>query len=397
MPTGSLTPLDQLIRKRLAAPPYAMTVHDYMALCLSHPEYGYYRRAAAIGRAGDFVTAPEVSQIFGELIGLWTADIWDRTGRPRRPILAELGPGRGTLMADALRAAAMVPDFRQSLEVHLVETNETLRRQQAETLKPVGIGPVWHDSVADLPDDRPLFVLANEFFDALPIHQYVWSGGVWRERVVTVSDNANTPTGSLTFAPGPHAPFVGPSIERPANSGLPSPPTPPPEGAVFETCPAGLAILRDLAATIGRQGGAVLIIDYGHTHPGYGDTLQAVSRHARADPLAAAGTVDLTAHVDFTALRSAAIDGHMKVFGPVTQAGYLSELGIGLRATALKRNATPAQANTIDGAVDRLTAPNQMGTLFKAMAIVGSAEVNVNEPPAGFIGAGNSSAGSGAL
>lgn len=389
MSLAPLTPLDHLIREKLAAPPHAMTVHDYMALCLGHPRYGYYRQAAAIGRNADFVTAPEISQIFGELLGLWTADIWDRSGRPDRPILVELGPGRGTLMADALRATAMVPAFRQSLEVHLVETNETLRHHQATALKPFDIVPIWHDSSASLPDDRPLFVLANEFFDALPIHQYVWVDGIWRERVVVMSAGSDSSVGDLAFAPGPHAPFVDPIVQKLADAGLPR----PHEGAVIETCPAGVAILRDLSATIDRQGGALLAIDYGHDQPGYGDTLQAVSRHARADPLVAPGANDLTAHVDFTALASAVQTSGIRVFGPVSQADFLSELGIALRATALKRNATPEQAAAIDSAVDRLTAPGQMGTLFKVMAAITKDGGNTASSAQGLVAPGFMGAG----
>lgn len=381
------TPLDFLIRDRLATGG-AMTIHDYMTLCLGHDQHGYYRRAEPIGRSGDFVTAPEVSQMFGELIGLWLADVWDRSGRPERPVLAELGPGRGTLMADALRAAAGLPAFRDALDVHLVETSTTLRAHQAAALKPLAITPTWHENTAGLPDDRPLFIVANEFFDALPIHQYVMSGGVWRERMVVQASAATATNDGLSFGPGAHAPFVEPAIQTMRDRGLfdAGLGQKVPDGAIFETCPAAIAVIRDLAGIVRRQGGAVLIIDYGHARSGFGDTFQAVSRHAYADPLQAAGTVDLTAHVDFAALSAAARDSGTRTFGPVNQGTFLLELGITMRAAALKRAANDDQSAAIDTAVERLTAADQMGTLFKVLAVTGDRGFDRTMPPAGFAG-----------
>ncbi len=324
-----------------------MTVERYMALCLSHPVHGYYITRDPLGSGGDFTTAPEISQMFGELIGLWAAQVWSDMGAPATVRLVELGPGRGTLMRDALRAARVLPPFVAAVRVHLVETSPILRARQREALS--GIEVAWHDRVEDVPDG-PAIVIANEFFDALPMRQFVRANGAWRERLVGLADD-----GALAFglAPEPER-----TIDRAG-----------PEGAVLEWPAIGLAIARGLGERLSAGSGAALVIDYGHLDTAFGDTLQAVRGHAFADPLASPGGADLTTHVDFAALARAARAGGARVHGPATQGAFLRALGIEARAGVLKRRATPAQAEAVDAALARLAGegPDGMGELFKAV------------------------------
>jgi SAM-dependent MidA family methyltransferase len=290
----------------------------------------YYAGRDPLGRDGDFITAPEISQMFGELAGLALADAWRRAGRPADAAYVELGPGRGTLAVDALRAmraAGLTP------AVHLVETSPALRARQAERLPQAD----WHETIATLPSDRPLLIIANEFFDALPIRQMI--GG--RERRVGLA-----PDGSFRADPAVPA-------------------------EIAEDSPASSAIMRQLAARLAGQGGVAIVIDYGYAGPARGDTLQAVARHRPVDPFAAPGEVDLTAHVDFTALARAAADGGATVAGPVAQGAWLRALGIETRAAALAA-ATPSRAAEIAAAAARLTAPAAMGELFQVMALAAS-------------------------
>lgn len=316
-------------------------VATYMALCNAH----YYATRDPIGSAGDFTTAPEISQMFGELIGLCFADLWQRAARPPA-CYVELGPGRGTLAADALRALGSAGS---TPEVHLVETSPVLRAAQGERLP----GARHHDAIDTLPDDRPLLIVANEFFDALPIRQIVRDAAGWRERVVGLSN------GRLAFGLG----------EQRFDGVLPPHAADAPVGSVIETSPAAVAILRGLAARLRAQGGAVLVVDYGYAAPALGETLQAVRGHRYADPLDAPGEQDLTAHVDFAALAAGARAEGLDVLGPTGQGGFLEALGIAARAAALARRA-PARAAEIAAAHARLVAPEQMGTLFKVLAAV---------------------------
>jgi NADH dehydrogenase [ubiquinone] 1 alpha subcomplex assembly factor 7 len=325
-------------------------VARYMALCLSHPAHGYYATRDPLGAAGDFTTAPEISQMFGEMIGLWVADIWERMGAPQPLRLVELGPGRGTLMTDALRAARVRPAFLQAMTVHLVETSPALRARQQKRLQ--GVAPVqWHDRVGEVPDG-PAIIVANEFFDALPVRQYVRTESGWRERLVGLGGD-----GELAFG---LAPDPEPRLARQAHP-----------GAVLERPVLALKVMGELAARLAAQGGAGLFIDYGYEGPAVGDTLQSVRRHAFADPLAFPGDADLTTHVDFAALARAAQDAGAVPFGPVPQGDFLRTLGIEARADMLKRQATPAQAEAIDTALQRLTGGEReaMGALFKALAV----------------------------
>ena len=349
-----MTTLVEVLRRRIATDG-PLPVDRYMALALGHPKHGYYATRDPLGAAGDFVTAPEISQIFGELIGIWLVDCWDRMGRPDPFRLIELGPGRGTLMRDALRAAQVLPGFTGAARVHLVETSPTLRARQAETL--AGIPSIdWHDRLDDVPDG-PMLAVANEFFDALPVRQFERTGGGWRERLIT----ADGGTGAFRFVLSDR---TDPLIER-----LPVATEDAPSGAIVEFCAAGLAIAGDLGRRAAEAGGAALIIDYGHVRSAPGDTLQAVRRHRFADPLADPGEADLTAHVDFAVLAVAAGEAGADICGPSTQAAWLERMGIAHRAARLKQAASADQAADIDAAVLRLTASDQMGQLFKIMSV----------------------------
>ncbi|GGK25044.1 class I SAM-dependent methyltransferase [Salinarimonas ramus] len=349
-----MTPLEREIRTLIAVEG-PIPVSRYMALCLGHPTHGYYMTRDPIGMAGDFVTAPEISQMFGELVGLWAAQTWIDLGRPSPFALVELGPGRGTLMADALRAAKVAPGFLQAAAVHLVETSPVLRARQRATLASppaaLGGGVHWHASLDDVPD-RPVIALANEFFDALPIRQVVRDRGAWRERLVGIDAG-----GALAFGLAPDA---DPSVSYDA-----------PDGAVLEIAAAGAAVMRALAARIVACGGAALAIDYGHARTGFADTLQAVRRHAFADPLVDAGEADVTAHVDFAQLAQAAQDAGARVFGPVTQGALLRALGIEHRARTLASRASAKASEEIGAALTRLAGEGEddMGVLFKALAV----------------------------
>lgn len=311
----------------------------YMAAAVA----AYYATRDPFGRAGDFTTAPEISQAFGECLGLWAAVTWQAMGRPEPVVLAELGPGRGTLMADALRAIGEVAGpCRAALRVHLVETSPVLRAAQRARLGEAVAG--WHDDAATLPPG-PAIILANEFLDALPIRQFARRDGAWMERFVA--------DGNL--------------IEAPAEV-LPPLPDGAPEGAVQEVSEAGQALVATLATRLAAQGGAALLLDYGPAEGGFGDSLQAVRGHVAADPLAATGTADLTAHVDFAAMATAARASGAAVHGPLPQGLFLQRLGLMSRAAMLAA-AVPRSAGLILSGAERLVAPERMGRLFKALCL----------------------------
>jgi len=331
-----------------------ISVSRYMALCLAHPEYGYYTTRDPLGAGGDFTTAPEISQMFGELIGVWCAEVWRLMGSPSRVILAELGPGRGTLMKDALRAARVMPGFRDAAELHLVETSPVLQERQRETLQ--GDVPViaWHGDAKNLPE-APLIVIANEFVDALPIDQFEKKSGRWHERKIGLGAD-----GSFAFG-------LDPVTLTDFEKTLPQRLTPAPDGAIIER--RELAPLSDVVARIAKYGGAALMIDYGHAETGFGDTLQAVAGHDYAEPFEMPGDADLTAQVDFEALGNLA-KGDVRALGPVTQRDFLQRLGIAARAEILQRNAKPEMRAEIAAASARLTGPAPgMGDLFKVLAL----------------------------
>jgi len=343
-----------------------ISVARYMAEALGHPEHGYYRRRDPLGAAGDFITAPEVSQLFGELVGLWCAVSWDSMGQSSPVNLVELGPGRGTLMADALRAVGQVaPDFRSALAVHLVETSRPLRDKQRSAL--AAASPTWHDRFENVPLG-PALVVANEFFDALPIHQFLLTDAGWRERLVGVDPER----GTLRFEVA-----VG---ETEALAQLPAAMRAAPVGSLLELCPEAIALAREIGRRLAADGGAALVIDYGHPRSAPGETLQAVRGHAYADVLTNPGETDITAHVDFEALATAALAAGARVFGPCPQGSFLRALGIETRLALLIRDAAPEQAETLRRGCHRLIADTEMGNLFKVLAIAHPALPT----PAGF-------------
>ncbi len=332
-----------------------MPVWRDMELCLTHPEHGYYVARDPLGREGDFITAPEVSQMFGELIGLWSASVWKAIGSPSVFRLIELGPGRGTMMADALRALRVLPPMYQALSVHLVDINPILREQQQATLQHVR-NITWHDNIDEVPAG-PCVILANEYFDVLPVHQVVKRENGWHERTIELDAD-----GRLVFgaAPDPMPRFevLLPPLVRAA-----------PVGAVFEWRPD--TEIMKLALRVREQNGAALIIDYGHLRSDAGDTFQAIARHSFVDPLRNPGQADVTAHVDFQALTRAAEDMGVTVHGPVSQAEFLRRLGIETRAARLMAKASPEVAEDIAVALKRLIGSGRggMGSMFKVLAI----------------------------
>ncbi|MEM6760956.1 MAG: SAM-dependent methyltransferase [Pseudomonadota bacterium] len=348
---------DLLVRRIAMDGP--MSVADYMTEALLHPAYGYYTSHDGIGAAGDFVTAPEISQMFGELIGLALAQSWLDQGAPVPFVLVELGPGRGTLMADILRAAAQVPRFDAAMTVALVEASPRLREIQRKTL--TGYDVTWCDHVEELPAG-PLWLVANEFFDALPIRQFVRDGGGWRERCVGLTDAA------LSFGLGPAGPQPGLAHRTDDTQ----------DGDLVELCPSAAPIMTRIGRRIERHGGAALIIDYGDWRS-LGDTLQAVKKHERTDPLAEPGRADLTAHVDFEALARAAAPARFARLTP--QGVFLERLGITARAQALADRLSGHALEAHVAAHRRLTHPDEMGILFKVLGIYPSAAA----PPPGLV------------
>jgi len=322
-----------------------LSVADYMTECLLNPTLGYYATRDPLGVAGDFITAPEISQMFGELVGLALAQAWIDQGRPTVFTLAEAGPGRGTLMADILRATRAVPGFADAARVTLIEASPVLQDIQRETLK--DHAPVWVGSVDALPD-APLFFVANEFFDALPVRQFVRDGQFWRERCIGAQGN------TLHF--GLSAPALRPDLDHRLEDTK--------DGDLVEVCPAGQGIATNVGARIEAYGGAALIIDYGDWRS-QGDTLQAVRSHAYADPLDNPGLADLTAHVDFEALCLAAPCAHSRV---TPQGVFLERLGISARAEALSNSGQTARTDVL-AAHHRLTHPTEMGNLFKILGL----------------------------
>lgn len=335
-----------------------ITVERFMAETLGHPEYGYYRKGDPLGAAGDFITSPEITQVFGELIGAWCAVVWQQMGRPDPVRLVELGPGRGTLMADALRAIARTAgEFHAALRLHLVETSPALRAKQEAALGPANA--TWHEDLRAVPLG-PMLLVANEFFDALPIQQFVRQADGWHQRLV------DTNGGGFCFALSPEAVTQPVDLEK--------------NGAIVEACPAGLAMARQIGRRLKAQGGAALIVDYGYAPSAAGDTLQAVRGHTFHDVLDAPGTADLTAHVDFAALARAAGRAGVKNFGPVPQGAFLSRLGLHQRIDTLAGAADPTQAAELRAAGRRLIDAKEMGTLFKVLALSGPDQ----PPPPGF-------------
>ena len=326
-----------------------LTIAEYMTTCLLHPTLGYYTTRDPLGADGDFTTAPEISQMFGELIGLCLAQSWLDQGAPTAFTLAELGPGRGTLMADAMRATKTVPGFHAAARLTLIEASPVLRRAQSERLSKYT--PLWLGSCAELPD-QPLFLIANEFFDALAIRQFQRDGVGWRERQIGANGD------DLRFGLGPKVmpAALGPRL------------TDTKDGDLVETCAPAQGIISELSRRIARFGGAALLVDYGDWRS-QGDTLQAVKGHEPADILDDPGQADLTAHVDFEALALAAKAvgcGHSHL---TPQGVFLDRLGLASRAQALANGQTSEVQATITSAQQRLTGADEMGNLFKVLGL----------------------------
>jgi NADH dehydrogenase [ubiquinone] 1 alpha subcomplex assembly factor 7 len=357
------TPLEREIRHRIgAAGP--MPIAEYMRLCLSHPNYGYYMNRDPLGARGDFITAPEISQMFGELVGVWLASVWQQMGAPQNVRLVELGPGRGTLLMDAMRAAKTVTGFQEAVVLHLVEISPTLQQVQQARLQPLRLPMHWHSKLEEVPAG-PCLIFANEFIDALPVHQAVKQADGWHERVVSIAPDSKLTIG-LASDPLPHF-----------GSTLPQGLRLSPDGSIYEW-------RSDLIAfEIGRrvrQDGVALIIDYGHVWYGLGETFQAVAEHNFVDPLRSPGQADLTAHVDFEALAQSAESMGGRAHGPVSQRDWLRRIGIDQRAAALKAQAPYNKTVDIEQALLRLTAGGSrgMGELCKVLAI---ADPKLSPPP----------------
>ena len=356
------TPLARKLAARLAAGG-PVSVHDYMEACLYDPEYGYYRTKAAIGQGGDFITAPEISQVFGELIGLWAGEVWRQMGEPAPVRLVELGPGRGTLMADALRALKVVPGFLAGATIHLVETSKALQEAQSAALAEAPVRMSWHEDLKDVPVG-PAILIANEFFDCLPVQQFVFdaAAGGWRERMVGLEG------GAFRFAVGPVVKI--PRLDCAAADEIE-------DGAVFERRPAVGRIIDAFAA---RSPFAALIIDYGYSRRSFGDTLQAVRAHRFAGLFDAPGQSDVTAHVNFLQLKQAAVDAKMEAFGPMPMGEWLLRLGLEARVGQLLGRASQDEADEMRSRVARLVDPAQMGALFKVLVLTNG----VSAPPPPF-------------
>lgn len=329
--------LEALIKSRIREHG-PMSIAEFMALALTHPDYGYYMRGDPLGAAGDFITSPEISQMFGELIGAWLAAQWQQMGK-REAILVELGPGRGTLMNDLLRATKNIPGFHASISVHMVEASPSLRAIQQEKLRSAHSSITWHTNIDTLPK-FPLLLVANEFFDALPIRQFIHDGE-WKERMISVDEHDQ-----LQFV-------------LPAKAGM-----------TIEMCEEAQFIINIIASHIATHGGAALIIDYGYEGGSRGDTLQAMKHHSYHHILDEPGSADLTAHVDFDVLSKRAIAAGAQSYGPITQGTFLERLGIEIRHEILLSKANEAQKSAMISAYERLISPKQMGELFKVLAIV---------------------------
>ncbi|MCE7887936.1 MAG: SAM-dependent methyltransferase [Alphaproteobacteria bacterium PRO2] len=378
------------ILKNLIREKGPIDVAEFMGLALGHPAHGYYMKGDPFGARGDFTTAPEISQMFGEMIAAWIMDVWQQMGSPVFTLL-ECGPGRGTLMADIMRSTKNVPGFHDSVEIHLLEISPALREMQAQSLAPYclarplpsqragcgghpakkdqtpayagetngGTGETkvfWHANLQELPD-RPIIVIANEFLDALPVRQLVRGADAWKERVVNVQNDK----------------FVYATKELPFNLDVAAA-----EGEIFEISPVRSQFVMDLVKKMNRCGtGAALIIDYGHTQPGLGDTLQALKNHQYVSPLEDVGDADLTTHVDFYAAAQSAKAEGAEVFGPVEQGAFLKTIGIEQRTEILKGRATPAQKFDIEKALQRLVDSSQMGSLFKVMGLTNGQNISL--------------------
>jgi len=341
-----------------------ISIADYMADALFHPHDGYYTSQTPIGAKGDFTTSPEISQIFGELIGAWLVQSWEDIGAPKSFNLVELGPGRGALMQDAMRAARLRPAFLDAARIWLVEMSGRLRHEQRRRLKITGIAPEWADSFADVPA-APTLLVANEFFDCLPIRQFVRTETGWRERLVGVE------AGHLAFTTATVPPPPSVTLPDKASARI---------GDIFEINEPAESLIEAIAQAFVAQSGRALIIDYGHVHSGFGDTLQSVRSHAHWPALASPGKADITAHVNFDRLLARAFAAGAAAHGPVAQGAFLERLGIAARLERLSAGKSAEEVADLFAGAHRISSPTQMGELFKALC-VSSPGLNA---PAGF-------------
>ena len=362
--TEQKTPLEErLITLIKANGP--ISIADYMADALAHPQEGYYTARQSIGADGDFITAPEVSQIFGELIGAWMVQTWLELGSPKEFALIELGPGRGVLMEDALRTAALRPEFLNAASLIFVEASGRLRHEQRQRLKAFSSRLAWADDLQQAfekaPPGAPIILIANEFFDCLPIRQFQRTGDGWRERMITICDKQERLV--FTTAPTPPAPaiVIAPSDGHDEDA--------PQEGTIFELCADGTAHIEAIARKITAQKGRALIIDYGRQKSGFGETLQAVRAHQFWPVLSAPGLADITAHVDFETLAGAAVEMGAGVYGPLAQGTFLQNLGLGMRLERICAGKSAAEQAALHTGAHRIAAPSQMGELFKALCL----------------------------
>ncbi|MBI1364775.1 MAG: class I SAM-dependent methyltransferase [Alphaproteobacteria bacterium] len=330
-----------------------ISVADYMADALGHPHDGYYMSATPIGAEGDFTTAPEISQIFGELIGMWLVQSWIDMGEPKAFNLIELGPGRGVLMADILRAAQLRPAFLKAASIFLVETSGRLRHEQQRRLRDLSARPLWADEFSEIPP-APFLLVANEFFDCLPVRQFEKTETGWRERLIGLNEDGT----ALAFTRAKTPPLPGVALPENAET-----------GAVFELCESAASLAREIAVSLVEQGGRALIIDYGHLGEGAGDTLQAVRRHAYWPVLASPGKADITAHVDFDALARAGVDAGAAAWGPTPQGVFLDRLGLQARIARLASGKPAEEVEKIIRGAHRIAAAEEMGEVFKALCL----------------------------
>lgn len=352
--TAEKTPLEERLIDLIRANG-PITVADFMADALGHPHDGYYMSSSPIGGDGDFTTAPEISQLFGELVGLWLVQSWIDMGKPKAFNLVEFGPGRGVLMSDILRAAQLRPAFLKAAVIWLVETSGRLRHEQQRSLRSQAAQPQWADEFSQIAP-APYLIVANEFFDCMPIRQFERTKAGWRERLVGLGADGASLAFVHAAAPPP------PEIDLPDADEIEV-------GFVVEKSTDAAAIAEEVAAALVEHGGRALIIDYGQIGSGNGDTLQAVRRHQYWPVLASPGKADITAHVDFDAIAHSAVDKGAAAWGPVPQGVFLNRLGLAARIATLSAGKTPAEIETIHRGAHRIAAAEEMGEVFKALCL----------------------------
>ncbi|APR99122.1 class I SAM-dependent methyltransferase [Wolbachia endosymbiont of Folsomia candida] len=347
-----ITYISKLIDKNQGS----ISISDFMNAALYHQKYGYYMSKTPLGKDGDFVTAPEISQLFGEAIAVWIMHTWEKLGTPSKFSLVELGPGKGTLIHDVVRITKKYKDFFDSMSIHLVEISPVLRNIQKQTLMDIEVN--WHENIDNLPENPTIF-LANEFFDALPIDQFIYHNGQWYENRIVIQDDNGLKIARLSQSELALSNSWIPVSRTGMTDGF--------NGAVVEICHAGIEILKKLEKKIYNNKGAVLIIDYGYIYPSYRSTLQSIKQHKYSNFLENVGSSDITALVNFQALKDSLkyVDCEIS-----TQREFLYSFGIKERAQALMKNANEAQKNRIFSEFLRLT--ENMGTLFKTIELLHS-------------------------